>query len=153
EINEYTARIAALSEALRLKGFYSAGQSDLSEAIEVALKSTDNRALLVPISSMAALGGGSLKDHIMWLPVADVVTTVQALVELRRVVIEDVYQITGISDIVRGSTEASETATAQQIKSQWGSMRIRERQQELQRFARDLTRMTAEIFCENVDPA
>jgi hypothetical protein len=153
EINEYTARIAALSEALRLKGFYAAGQGDLSEAIEVALKSTDNRAMLVPISSFAALGGSSFKDSIMWLPVADVVSTVQALVELRRVVIEDVYQITGISDIVRGATNASETATAQQIKSQWGSMRIRERQQELQRFARDLTRMTAEIFCENVDPA
>ena len=31
--------------------------------------------------------------------------------------IDDVYQITGISDIVRGQTDAGETATAQQIET------------------------------------
>src|SRR5215207_2824693 len=57
EINEYTARISALSESLRVRGFYPAGAGDLSTAIESALKITDNRAVLVPISSFAALGG------------------------------------------------------------------------------------------------
>ena len=152
EINEYTARIAALAEGLRLKGFYAAGASDLGDAIETAVKSLDNRATLVPVSSFGALGGGSLKDSIVWLPVTDVISTITALVELRRVVIEDVYQITGISDIVRGSSDAGETATAQQIKAQWGSLRIRERQQELVRFARDLIRIAGEIVAENFPP-
>jgi hypothetical protein len=152
EVNEYTARIAALSEALRMKGFYPAGAGDLSEAIEAAIKNTDNRAILVPISSVAGLGAGGFKDSIVWLPVTDVATLVQTLVELRRVVIEDVYQITGISDIVRGASDAGETATAQQIKSQWGSLRIRERQGELIRFARDLTRISAEIMAESFAP-
>lgn len=152
EINEYTARIAALADGLRLKGFYAAGSGDLAEAIEAAVKSLDNRATLVPVSSFGALGGSSLKDSIVWLPVTDVISTITALVELRRVVIEDVYQITGISDIVRGSSEASETATAQQIKAQWGSLRIRERQQELVRFARDLIRIAGEIVAENFPP-
>lgn len=152
EINEYTARIAALSQSLRMKGFYAAGQGDISEAIETAIKSIDDRATMIPISSMAALGPGGFKDSIVWFPVGEVITLIQALVELRRVVIEDVYQITGISDIVRGSTDAGETATAQQIKSQWGSLRIRERQNELVRFARDMTRITAEIMAENFAP-
>lgn len=152
EINEYTARIAALSQSLRMKGFYAAGQGDISEAIETAIKSIDDRATMIPISSMAALGPGGFKDSIVWFPVGEVITLIQALVELRRVVIEDVYQITGISDIVRGSTDAGETATAQQIKSQWGSLRIRERQNELVRFARDMTRITAEIMAENFSP-
>jgi hypothetical protein len=152
EINEYTARIAAVSETLRLKGFYPAGSGDLREAIETAVRSIDNRAMLVPISSFAALGGGSFKDSIVWMPIGEAVALVQTLVELRRVVIEDVYQITGISDIVRGQTQASETATAQQIKSQWGSIRIRERQQELVRFARDVIRIMAEIIAENFEP-
>jgi hypothetical protein len=152
EINDYTARIAALAEGLRLKGFYAAGASDLGDAIETAVKSLDNRATLVPVSSFGALGGGSLKDSIVWLPVTDVIATITALVELRRVVIEDVYQITGISDIVRGSSDAGETATAQQIKAQWGSLRIRERQQELVRFARDLIRIAGEIVAENFPP-
>lgn len=152
EINEYTARIAALSQALRVRGFYPAGASDLSEAIEAALKSIDDRAVMIPVSSQAMLGSQGFKDSIVWIPVVEILQVIQGLVELRRVVIDDVYQITGISDIVRGQTEASETATAQQIKAQWGSVRIRERQGELARFARDLTRMTAEIMAENFPP-
>ena len=36
-----------------------------------------------------------------------------------------IYEITGISDIVRGASHSSETATAQQIKTEWGSLRIK----------------------------
>ncbi|WP_141339708.1 hypothetical protein [Bradyrhizobium sp. USDA 3458] len=151
EINEYTARIAALSQSLRLKGFYPAGAGEISEAIEAAIKDLDNRTVLVPVSSFAALGGSSFKDSIVWLPVDQIAVLIKELVELRRVLIDDVYQITGISDIVRGQTEASETATAQQLKAQWGSIRIRERQNELARFARDMTRIAGEIIAENFD--
>lgn len=153
EINEYTARISAVSQSLRMKGFYAAGNSDLKGAIEAAMQNVDDRAILVPISSFAALGGQGLKDSIVWVPIAEAVALVKTLVELRRVVIEDVYQITGISDIVRGQSEASETLGAQQLKSQWGSMRIRERQKELARFSRDMTRISAEIMAETFDPA
>jgi hypothetical protein len=149
EINEYTARIAALSESLRVKGFYPAGAPELSDAIETALKSSDNRATLVPVSSAAALGGSSFKEAIVWLPVRDIIEIIKYLVDLRRVVIDDVYQITGISDILRGQTDPNETLGAQQLKSQTGSARIRERQNELIRFARDLTRIAAEIIAEN----
>ena len=150
EINEYTARIAALSQSLRLRGFYPAGAGDISEAIEAAMKSMDDRQILVPLSSFAAMGGSSLRESIVWLPVDQVIQTINALVDLRRTVIEDVYQITGISDIVRGSTKASETLGAQQLKSQWGSIRIRERQQEIIRFARDVVRIMAEILAEEI---
>jgi hypothetical protein len=152
EINEYTARIASLSETLKMRGFYPAGGGDLSDAIEMSLRSQENRALLVPVSSMAAFSGGSLRDTIVWWPVTDVLQLIQGRVELRRVVIDDVYQITGIADVMRGASEASETLGAQQIKAQWGSARIRERQGELSRVARDLTRISAEIMAENFDP-
>jgi hypothetical protein len=152
EINEYTARIAALSDSLRVRGFYPAGSGDLSEAIEVAVKSTDDRAVLIPVSSAAAMGTGGFANSIAWLPVGEIAKLVQALVELRRVVIDDVYQIMGIADILRGQTDPNETKGAQQLKSQWGSLRMRERQNELVRFARDLTRIGAEIISENFAP-
>lgn len=152
EINEYTARISALSETLRLKGFYPAGMGDISEAIEVAIKNIDNRAILVPISSFAALGGGSFKDSVVWMPVGEALALIQGLVDLRRVVIDDVYQITGISDIVRGQTDPNETKGAQELKSQWGSVRIRERQAELTRVAREMTQIAGEIMAENFPP-
>jgi len=56
-----------------------------------------------------------------------------------------IYEVTGISDIIRGSTVASETATAQSIKSQWGTMRLKRTQGEVQRYCRDLLRLMLEI--------
>lgn len=152
EINELTARISALAESLRMKGFYAAGSGDLAEAIETAIKRQDQNAILVPVSNFAALGGTALRDSIVWLPVAEVAATVKELILLRREVINDIYEITGLSDIMRGSTEPQETATAQELKSQYGSVRVRERQSELVRFARDLTRIAGEIMAENFTP-
>lgn len=148
EINELTARIADLAESLRLKGFYASGTSEVGEAIEAAMKATDNKAILVPVSSFAALGGGALKDSIVWLPVREVAEVITACVQLRQQLIQDVYEITGLSDIMRGSTEASETATAQNLKAQYGSVRVRERQAEMVRIARDVLRIKAEVFAE-----
>jgi hypothetical protein len=151
EINELTGRISALSSAIQVRGFYPAGAGEIGDAIEAALKTVDNRQIMVPISNWAAFGGGSAKDTIVWLPIDQIVTTVAQLVELRRQVIEDVYQIMGLSDIMRGSTDAGETLGAQQIKAQYGSVRIRNKQQELVRIARDLVRIAAEIMAEEFD--
>jgi hypothetical protein len=149
EINELTARISALSESVKLKGFYPSGNGEVGDAIEAAIKATDNNAILIPISNWSLLGTGSSKDMIIWLPIDMVATVITQLVELRRQLIDDVYQITGLSDIMRGSTVASETLGAQQLKSQYGSIRIRDRQDELIRIARDVTRIAAEIMSEN----
>src|SRR6185312_6467878 len=55
------------------------------------------------------------------------------------------YQLSGISDIMRGATEAEETLGAQQLKSQYGSVRVRDKIDELQRVARDVARIVPEI--------
>lgn len=149
EINELTARIAALSEAVRVRGFYPAGAGEIGDAIDAALKSNDNRQVMVPISGFAAFGNGSARDTIIWLPIDMIVQTISALVELRRQLIDDVYQITGLSDIMRGSTDANETLGAQKLKSQYGNVRIRDRQAELVRVARDITRIAVEVLAEN----
>ena len=152
EINEMTARISALAEALRVKGFYAGGNEDIGDAVESALKQTDNNAILIPVPNFAALGGGGMKDAIVWLPLDQIAATVQGLIQLRRQLIDDVYQITGISDIMRGETEASETLGAQQLKSQYGSVRIRSRQEAIIKISRDATRIAGEIMAENFDP-
>jgi len=151
EINELTGRIHALASAVQVRGFYPAGAGEIGEAIEAALKSVDNRQVMVPVSNWAAFGGGAAKDTIVWLPIDMIVATITQLVELRRQVIDDVYQIMGLSDIMRGSTDANETLGAQQIKAQFGSVRIRDKQAELVRIARDLVRICAEIMAEEFD--
>lgn len=148
EINELTARISKLSESLRMRGFYASGASEVGEAIEAAMKVTDNNSVLVPVSNFAALGGAGLKDSIVWLPVQEVAEVIAQLIMLRRQLIEDVYEITGLSDIMRGTTEASETLGAQQLKAQYGNVRVRGRQGEMVRLARDILRIKGEIFAE-----
>jgi hypothetical protein len=152
EINEITARIAALTEAVKVRGFYPAGAGEIGDAIESALKATSNNQIMVPVSNWAMIGTGAVKDMIVWLPIDVITATITALIQLRKALIEDVYQITGLSDIMRGQTAASETLGAQQLKSQYGSIRIKDRQDELTRVARDITRITAEIMAENFQP-
>jgi hypothetical protein len=149
EVNQLTARLDALTHAIKLRGFYPAGASDLADAIEAAIKASTDNAMLVGVANWAATGDASLKDTIVWLPLDMVATVIRQLVELRRQVIDDIYQITGLSDIMRGATQASETLGAQQLKSQYGSIRIRDRQEELIRVARDLSGIVAEVMAEN----
>lgn len=152
EINELTARISDLAESLRLKGFYDAGAEDLSTAIEKALRTNDNRAVMVPVSANSSLSGAKLADAVVWLPIKEVAATIVSCIELRKQLIDDVYQITGLSDIMRGATNPNETLGAQELKSQYGSIRIRDRQNEMIRIARDAAEMAAEIIAENFSP-
>ena len=156
EINELTARISALSESLKLVGFYASGSEDIGAAVELAMRqmnSGENRRVMVPLPGMSQMGGpAALRDAIVWLPVQEVAQTVKELVGLRRQLIDDVYQISGISDIMRGQTEASETLGAQQLKSQYGSIRIRDRQGEMVRIADGALNIAGEIMAENFSP-
>jgi hypothetical protein len=65
---------------------------------------------------------------------------------------QELYEILGIADIMRGATRATETATAQQIKAQFGSTRLQFKQFEVARFVRDAQRVKAEIICKHYPP-
>jgi hypothetical protein len=151
EINLLTGRIHALSDALECKGFYPAGGAEIGDAVQSAIKLKTPGRVLVPISNWAAFGGS--KDVIIWLPIDMIAQTVTALVTLRKQVIDDIYQIMGLSDIMRGSTNPEETLGAQQLKSEYGSVRIRDKQQEMVRLARDLVEITSEIVTEKFKDA
>jgi len=150
EIDDLTRRISSLTDSLKVVGFYPRGQED-SAAIEKALEpGVENR--MIGVESWAAFaekGGGKA---IIFLPIDMVVAVIQACVELRQQLIQDVYQITGISDIMRGATDPNETLGAQQLKAQTGSVRVRGRQQEVQRFARDITKISCEVMAEKFSP-
>jgi hypothetical protein len=151
EINEMTARISNLADGLKLKGFYAAGSEDIGTAIERAMSSMD-ATILIPVANYAAMGGSSLKESIVWLPIRDVAEAITHCVALRKQLIEDVYQITGLSDIMRGATDPNETLGAQQLKSQYGSIRIREKQAALVMHALGIAKIAGEIMAENFQP-
>jgi hypothetical protein len=152
EVDELTARISALSEALRLRGFYAAGNEDISETLERILDDQDNRATLVPVPATLLMSGQTLDSTVMWLPVDKVAMVITTCVELRKQLIADIYEITGISDIMRGATEANETARAQTLKSEFGSVRVKNLQGEMIRIARDIAAIVGEVMAEHFEP-
>lgn len=152
EVNQLTARIHALSDALKVRGFYASGASaEGADAIEAAMKSNDDRAVMIPVPNWAAMAEKS-NMGITWLPIEQVAKVLTTCIEVRRQIIEDIYQITGISDILRGASQASETLGAQQIKAQWGSVRLRKKQNEMIRLAADTCRLVAEVISELFQP-
>ena len=130
-------------------GFYPSGGGETAQAIETAIKLNAPGRILVPVANWAAFG--NTKDVIIWLPIDMIATTIQGLVMLRKQIIEDIYQIMGLSDIMRGATDPQETLGAQQLKTQYGSSRIRDKQQEMVRIARDLVEIVGEIIVEKFD--
>lgn len=146
EINSLTRRIHALGEALRLRGFYQAG-GDIGDAIETAMAQIDDGKIMVPVPAWASLSSGG-GDPIIWMPIEQVASTITSCVELRRQLMEDTYQLIGLSDIMRGHVDADEKLGQSQLKQQNGSYRVRDKQQGLVRIARDLARMGAEIMAE-----
>jgi len=148
ELNEITFRIKRLVRQIRVRGGYAGGQSDIN-----SLAMADDGEL-VPFANLEMLlaDGGDINKMLLWWPIEPQVKALAQLYAQREQVKQTIYEVTGISDIVRGASKASETATAQEIKNQWGSLRIQKMQQEVQRFARDLFRLKAEIIATKFAP-
>lgn len=146
QVDDLTGRIYELLDEVRLRGFYN-GSSDRGAAINKLFNDRSRMMQLVGLD--AGLMQGSGGDPIQWLPLAEIATTITGLIEARAALIQDYYQLSGISDIMRGATEAQETLGAQRLKQQNGSVRVRDKQQELERIAADAAGIAAEIMAEN----
>jgi hypothetical protein len=151
EIDQLTARIAKVSDSLKMVGFYNAGAGDISSAVERVLQpGVEN--VMVPVESWAAFGEGGSSGGIAWLPIDQVSACLREMIALRQRLIEDVFQTSGIADIMRGDTSPEETLGAQQIKSQWGSIRMKDKQQAMATFAASCFKIAAEIIAETFPP-
>lgn len=145
KISTLTARIYLLLDKIKLKGLVPAG-GDIGDAIQQALRSEDDEIIIAVPG--AALMAGSTTGFVTWMPLKDIAEAIQGLIAARGQLFDDFYQLSGISDIMRGATEAEETLGAQQLKSQYGSVRVRDKIDELQRVARDVARIVAEIAAD-----
>jgi hypothetical protein len=148
EINQATRRIDNLVDAMKLSGLYPGSQKD---SIKAMLNSKENT--LVPVEDWQGITErGGLAGIIEWLPLKEVSDAWQRLVVHRQTLIQEIFELTGISDIQRGATDPRETKGAQQLKAGFASRRLLPKQQDTQRFFRDLFRIQAEIIAEHFQP-
>jgi len=150
ELDRVTRRIASLTAALKWRGAYS--DPTLGDFLVKFEKLADGEFAPMDNPGAFAAGAGGLEKAFWMMPIEQAAGVLQQLYAAREQIKASIYEVTGISDIVRGASQATETATAQSIKSQWGSLRIQRLQAEVQRFARDLLRLQAEIIAEKFEP-
>jgi len=148
ELDILSDRIDGLVKALRVRGVYDASQPSLQRL----LTEGDNNALIPVDKWMAFSEKGGLKGAIDLLPLDTLAQALLNCYRAREDIKSQIYEITGISDIIRGASFASETATAQQIKGQYAGLRLRSMQEDVALFASELIRLKAQVMCLKYQP-
>lgn len=147
ELDTVSARIYKLVGFLKWNGIYDASM-DNSEILADIARQEDGQFL--PHENFQQIRDkGGIEAAIGFVPIERISGIVVQLLQHRDSVLQTIYEVTGISDIIRGATDPRETKGAQQLKAQFGSMRMQKRQRSVQTFVRDLFRIKAEIISEH----
>ena len=142
ELDEVNNRISLLIIACKVVGVYDKGADGVQRMLT---EGYDN--VLIPVDNWAMFAEkGGLKGQIDFLPLDMVVTALGQLQQHREAIKIQIDMLTGISDIVRGTTKASETLGAQELKSKYASVRIQKLQEEVTRFAQEILQIKADII-------
>lgn len=148
ELNDVSKRIGKLIKALRWRGV-SVNDLDITNKLKDA---EDGEIVPADNTTQFMAAGKGIDDAIWFMPVDRLIVVLESLYKQREQIKQSIYEITGIADILRGASKATETLGAQQIKAQWGSLRIADMQKEAERISRDLIRMMVEVFAEKFEP-
>jgi hypothetical protein len=145
EIDNLTNRIDLLIKSLKVCGAYDSSNKELGRLLD---EGSENK--LIPVSSWAAFAEkGGLATAISFLPIKEVGEVLLQLFQARDQIKKDLYEITGIADVIRGQSDPRETAEAVATKGRFGSLRLQARQIAVARFCRDIIRMMGEIIAEH----
>lgn len=143
ELNRITIRINKIIGMMKVRGIYDSTVEELGKLFE------QDDGKMIPAEGLMGLSGGqgqAVLEKALWMqPIEKLVAVLQQLYAQREQVKQVIYEITGIADILRGSSKASETLGAQQIKEKWGGLRIRRLQKLVQLFVRDNLRLALEM--------
>ena len=143
ELNRISTRINVLVNGMKLRGVYD---STLPEIADL-MKGSDND--LIPVSDAEKWADrGGIEKAILWMPLDQAIQALQALMDAREKCLQTIYEITGISDIMRAASDPNETYGAQKIKSTWGTQRLQRMQRRVQAYVRDLIRLMGEVVAE-----
>jgi hypothetical protein len=94
---------------------------------------------------------GGVKGVVDWVPLDQVVQTIDQLTKNREDVKNQIYEVTGMSDIIRGASKASETLGAQKIKTAYASMRIQQRQKNVVQYCSSMFDIQCQLMRKHMD--
>ena len=146
ELDGVNNRMRLTMQALKVSGCYDNSFPELANIL-------DKDITLISLADFDKLkDAGGIKGVIDFAPIGQYVEALQILAQRRQVLIDSIYEVTGVSDIMRGTSQRVETATAVTQKTNFGTLRNQDRQNDMQRFLKDLFAIKAEIICEHFSP-
>jgi hypothetical protein len=150
EVDELSARIKLLINAVRAAGVYDSSQMSVLKNLLDA--TAENKMFPVDAWNMFAEKGG-LRGFTDWLPLDQFVASISQLAQAKESAKAELYEVTGMSDIMRGQAgKANVTATEQEIKAQYGSVRVQALQDTFTKFASRVQQLKAELIANFFAP-
>lgn len=148
QIDELTQRISMLTKACKVAGVYNAAAKDVQRLMNEGVDNT-----LIPVDDWAAFAEkGGVEGNLSFLPVAVIKDVITELMICKQKQIEEMDRLTGINDIMRGTSDARETLGGVRLKSNNTGTRLTSRQNEVARFCRDVVTIMADIMAQNFSP-
>lgn len=150
DINTLWTRISLLEDAIRITGVYNRTNS----AIEQLVEGGENK--LYPVDDWAAFAEkGGVQGAVQFMPLAEIVQAIQVLSSRLQEKISLLFQVSGMSDIMRGAATqgAQATATERAIQAKFASVRTQRFQDDFARFASEAQRIKTEIIAKHFDDA
>lgn len=146
-LDEINYRLYRMIENLRRRGFYDSTIDELGEISNMG----DNT--FWPVKNWDLLTGkGGLNGVMQTEDLEPYIKVINVLLEAKMQILNDIYQIIGLSDIRRAQTDPRETLGAQKLKSRYGTIRISTYQNKVQEYFRDLIKLTADLIVNNFSP-
>jgi hypothetical protein len=142
ELDGVNTRMKLTMQALKVSGAYDGSFPELANLL-------DKDVTLISVNDFDKIREkGGIDGFVGFMPIGQYIDALQALAERRAQLMQAIYEITGVSDIMRGNSDPSETATAVNKKTNFGTLRNQDRQNDMQRYLTDVLKIKAEIICE-----
>ena len=148
ELDILATRIDGLVKALQIRGVYDASQPTLARLFSEAAN-TD----LIPVKNWQAFAEKQgLKGAIDLVDIVPIANALLAAYQAFDQIKNQIYEITRISDIMRGFVDPDEKLGQSQLKTQYSNLGIKAYQEQVAIFATDLLRLKAQVMCNKFDP-
>jgi len=144
-LDETMRRRTALIDDVILRGVYDQDQTILQEVLDARERTIVPADFFLLVEKGGAKG---LNGLFQFVDISATVEQITTLLNIEKEITQDIYEKSGISDIIRGASDPRETATAQEIKGDYASMRLNAHQDSFRSFVRDLVYLTFELICE-----
>jgi hypothetical protein len=148
ELDRVNHRITQLERAIKVVGAYDNNNRELARIFE---ENVDNTMIGVQNFSQFSEKGG-FKGSMDFVPIEMIVNALEKLRVVRQDLVSQIYELTGISDIMRGASKASETLGAQELKAQYGAVRLQYLQMEVASFVQDGLQIRSKIQTKLFQP-